>query len=66
MIDVGRREHWEKVYAEKGERQVGWFQESPTVSLDLIRTGGATQGSAIVDIGGGAAQRFQFSVFKRL
>jgi len=56
MTDVGGREHWEEIYAEKGEHQVSWFQESPAISLDLIRAVGATQGSAIIDIGGGASR----------
>jgi 2-polyprenyl-3-methyl-5-hydroxy-6-metoxy-1,4-benzoquinol methylase len=48
--------HWEDVYAQKGEREVSWFQENPEPSLDLIARAGATPASAIIDIGGGASR----------
>jgi SAM-dependent methyltransferase len=51
-----RSEHWEGVYRTKGEREVSWFQETPSVSLELIRSAGATRHSPIVDIGGGASR----------
>jgi SAM-dependent methyltransferase len=51
-----RQAHWENVYTSKRENEVSWFQESPTISLDLIRAAGATDDSAIIDIGGGASR----------
>lgn len=51
-----RQTHWENVYTTKGESEVSWFQESPAISLDLIRAAGATNDSAIIDIGGGASR----------
>jgi 2-polyprenyl-3-methyl-5-hydroxy-6-metoxy-1,4-benzoquinol methylase len=56
MNDSNRGAHWENVYRTKGEREVSWFQEAPSISLDLIRSAGATRHSAIVDIGGGASR----------
>jgi ubiquinone/menaquinone biosynthesis C-methylase UbiE len=56
MNKVSRRDHWENVYATKGENEVSWFQENPTLSLELITLAGATPGSAIIDIGGGASR----------
>jgi SAM-dependent methyltransferase len=56
MCDPDRSEHWEGVYRTKGEREVSWFQETPSVSLELIRSAGATLNSSIVDIGGGASR----------
>jgi ubiquinone/menaquinone biosynthesis C-methylase UbiE len=44
------------VYQTKGERDVSWFQESPAISLDLIRTTGIDGGASIVDIGGGTSR----------
>ena len=35
-----RQAHWQNVYQTKGERGVSWFQESPAISLDLIRATG--------------------------
>ena len=56
MNDSDRGAHWENVYRTKGEREVSWFQETPSISLELIRSAGATRHSAIVDIGGGASR----------
>jgi 2-polyprenyl-3-methyl-5-hydroxy-6-metoxy-1,4-benzoquinol methylase len=56
MDDTDRTAHWETVYRTKGEREVSWFQETPSISLELIRSAVATRHSAIVDIGGGASR----------
>jgi SAM-dependent methyltransferase len=56
MNDSSRSAHWENVYRTKGEREVSWFQEAPSVSLELIRSTGTTRRSAVVDIGGGASR----------
>ena len=56
MTDLKRRDHWENVYATKRETEVSWFQETPSISLELIETVGTTAGSSIIDIGGGASR----------
>lgn len=56
MSTSERQVHWQKVYQTRGERDVSWFQESPAISLDLIRATGADFGASIVDIGGGASR----------
>jgi SAM-dependent methyltransferase len=56
MTSSGRAAHWQSVYESKGEREVSWFQESPSPSLELIALTGAGPASAIVDIGGGASR----------
>lgn len=56
MNEPSRRNHWEKVYATKGENQVSWFQKTPAPSLELIEFAGAIPGSGIIDIGGGASR----------
>jgi SAM-dependent methyltransferase len=56
MIDASRQNHWENVYASKGEDEVSWFQETPVLSLDLIALAGAIRSSGIIDIGGGASR----------
>ncbi len=56
MQSEGRQAHWEGVYSKKGENEVSWFQENPAPSLELIAQTGATQASAIIDIGGGASR----------
>jgi len=56
MDDTNRGVHWENVYRTKGERELSWFQEIPSISLELIRSAGATRHSAVVDIGGGVSR----------
>jgi 2-polyprenyl-3-methyl-5-hydroxy-6-metoxy-1,4-benzoquinol methylase len=51
-----RSEHWQGVYATKGENEVSWFQESPAISLELIRAANPDPAAAIIDIGGGASR----------
>ncbi|GLR97734.1 MULTISPECIES: class I SAM-dependent methyltransferase [Bradyrhizobium] len=51
-----RATHWEHVYATKGEAEVSWFQDSPTISLEMIRAANPDHGAAIIDIGGGASR----------
>jgi SAM-dependent methyltransferase len=56
MDNAGRQSHWDSVYGTKHENEVSWFQESPTISLDLIRATGVTRRASIIDIGGGASR----------
>jgi SAM-dependent methyltransferase len=56
MTNSGRAAHWQTVYGSKGEREVSWFQESPSPSLELIALADAGPTSPIVDIGGGASR----------
>jgi trans-aconitate methyltransferase len=56
MRGVERRAHWENVYTTKGEKEVSWYEESPTISLDLIRSTGVRTSASIIDIGGGASR----------
>jgi 2-polyprenyl-3-methyl-5-hydroxy-6-metoxy-1,4-benzoquinol methylase len=51
-----RQAHWQNVYQTKGERDVSWFQESPAISLDLIRATGVGSDASIIEIGGGASR----------
>jgi SAM-dependent methyltransferase len=53
---VTRQEHWNSVYATKGERDVSWFETSPAVSLGLIRDAGLSPETCVVDIGGGESR----------
>jgi 2-polyprenyl-3-methyl-5-hydroxy-6-metoxy-1,4-benzoquinol methylase len=48
-----RKAHWENVYQTKEFHQVGWFQNHPTVSLDLIQELNLSMDAKIIDVGGG-------------
>jgi SAM-dependent methyltransferase len=56
MTTLERQTHWQNVYQTKGERDVSWFQETPTISLDLIHATGVGADASIIDIGGGASR----------
>jgi len=47
------KQHWDTVYATKGERDVSWFEPSPEVSLAIIDATGLTRDTCVIDIGGG-------------
>jgi SAM-dependent methyltransferase len=48
-----RKAHWENVYQTKEFYQMGWFQNHPTVSLDLIQKLELSKNAKIIDVGGG-------------
>jgi len=50
-----KKTHWEKIHREKSSSDVSWYQESPDLSLELIRRSGVRNDEAIVDVGGGAS-----------
>jgi SAM-dependent methyltransferase len=54
--DETRRAHWDNAYQSKGEAGVSWFEDTPAVSLDLIRRHAAFASSSLIDIGGGASR----------
>ena len=45
--------HWDKIYSEKQNDEMSWFQEIPQKSLDLIREFNLRFDSKIIDIGAG-------------
>jgi SAM-dependent methyltransferase len=56
MTESDRQAHWQNVYSSKDETELSWFEQSPAISLDLIRRSGAHSGTSIIDIGGGASR----------
>jgi 2-polyprenyl-3-methyl-5-hydroxy-6-metoxy-1,4-benzoquinol methylase len=56
MNNTDRQAHWQNVYATKAEKEVSWFQENPTPSLDLIAATGIRRDAHIIDVGGGASR----------
>lgn len=49
------RHHWDDAYVQKGEAGVSWFEETPTVSLDLIEALSGPKHS-LIDVGSGASR----------
>ena len=52
---TSRQAHWNEVYATKPADKVSWFQARAEMSMRLIAAAGASEESAIIDIGGGAS-----------
>lgn len=51
----GHRRQWDEAHVRKGVAGVSWFEETPTVSLDLIKTLPGPKDS-LIDVGGGASR----------
>ncbi|MEI4233947.1 class I SAM-dependent methyltransferase [Roseovarius sp. D22-M7] len=49
------QEHWDGVYETRAEDELTWFEATPEVSVDLVRTY-LKPGNAFIDIGGGASR----------
>ena len=50
-----RKTHWENVYTRSSPLGVSWYQEEPTLSLQLIRSTKLAPDAPIIDVGGGAS-----------
>lgn len=48
------KEHWNKVYSKSETNNLGWYEESPKPSLDLIKKCNLNKDSVILDVGSGA------------
>lgn len=51
-----RREHWASVYANRGERDVSWFEAVPAVSVRMIEAAGVSADSRVIDVGAGESR----------
>lgn len=56
MTDSRRQAHWDNVYTSRGEKDVSWYQDRATPSLELIALTGLAADAEIIDIGGGASR----------
>lgn len=48
--------YWDKVYQNKSEKDVSWFQEVPAKSMELISEFGLGHTDSIIDIGAGESR----------
>ncbi len=52
---MNRKEHWEAIYKSKSPSEVSWYQQEPTISLELIAMCSQSTTDYIIDVGGGSA-----------
>jgi trans-aconitate methyltransferase len=55
-MTLDRRGHWEKIYGDRKADEVSWYQETPALSLELIRRSGVLKNGSLIDVGGGASR----------
>jgi trans-aconitate methyltransferase len=48
--------HWNRVYATKGEGDVGWFEPVPAESLRMMEAAGLTEATCVIDVGAGESR----------
>lgn len=48
-----RKSHWENIYQTKELKDVSWFQEIPSTSLEFLNQFDISKSAKIIDIGGG-------------
>jgi SAM-dependent methyltransferase len=53
MGDLQTKQHWEKVFTTKQPKEVSWFQEYPTTSMEFLELFSLPLTANIIDIGGG-------------
>lgn len=54
------KEHWENIYQTKDTTKVSWFQESPQVAIDIIKSLNLKKDANILDVGGGDSNLVDF------
>lgn len=53
MEHLDRIKHWEKIYQNKDLKDLSWFEQTPTISLEFLEQFKISKTAKIIDIGGG-------------
>src|SRR5438105_4214924 len=56
MATLDRQTHWQGVYTTKADSEVSWYEDTPELSLKLLRQAGLTPEMSVIDVGGGASR----------
>jgi trans-aconitate methyltransferase len=59
---VDARDHWNRIYSEKRDPQVSWFEPLPAVSVRMMEAAGLTSETCVVDVGGGNSRLVDYLV----
>ena len=52
-FDMDRVTHWDRVYTDKRDMELSWFQTQSALSLEVIDRLALPKDAAIIDVGGG-------------
>lgn len=55
MNRIGLKRHWEQIYENTREKELGWYEEVPTTSLSLIRKYNPCLSSRFLIVGAGTS-----------
>jgi len=61
-----RQQHWNAVFATKGEREVSWFETRPEISIRLLESAGLHVDTCVIDIGGGDSRLIDYLLARGL
>lgn len=50
------QEHWDRMYSTRPEQELSWFEEDPSVSLELLLRPELDKHAPILDVGGGTSR----------
>lgn len=52
---INTKEHWDYIYSKSEINKLGWYEETPLPSLDLIKSCNLKKDAAILDVGSGTS-----------
>lgn len=50
-----KKDHWQNIYKTRDHKQVGWYQQSPEISLQMFTGINAQPSQSVIDVGCGAS-----------
>lgn len=50
-----KKVHWETIYSTRDHKKVGWYQETPEISLELLSKINAKPSHSVIDVGSGTS-----------
>jgi cyclopropane fatty-acyl-phospholipid synthase-like methyltransferase len=64
LIKMEKKNHWDFVYQNKDFKDVSWYQETPTTSIEFLESLHLSKSAKIIDIGGGESRFVDYLIKK--
>jgi len=61
-MDRSTQEHWDRIYSSSAVQRLGWYEENPTLSLEMIARCAIDKNDSILDVGSGATTLVDFLI----